>query len=327
MVLILHSTFYLQSRGASSVDLWKPGYYGVHIFFVISGFVMMRCAAHLRHDRRSWATFIRARATRIVPLYWIVTTAKLAVVLVAPVAISGAIDPVYVFSSYLFLPAASPSGDLTPFYGVGWTLQFEALFYVLFAVALWFRRDPLPLVTVALLLLALLSLTKTSGWPPIGFYCDPIVLNFAWGMAICRAVDRGVRLPPIVAAGLLAASMAIILIVPGTPLLGVQFAAVVFATIQLEPIIRPRLPALAVRGGAASYALYLCHPLIGPAIVTACLQFGMGPGVAIAIAWGGSVAGALVVFDRIEKPMSRWMDQRRRSWRAPFATRHERFNR
>jgi exopolysaccharide production protein ExoZ len=125
MVLVLHSTFYVQSHGDPYVERWAPGFYGVHIFFVISGFVMA-ISVH-----RDWQDFAKSRVARIIPLYWFVIIVKLFVILAMPVLSATPIDIGHVLRSALLIPSTNGSGIVEPFYGVGWTLQYEDFFFTL----------------------------------------------------------------------------------------------------------------------------------------------------------------------------------------------------
>src|ERR1035437_5849791 len=56
---------------------------GVDLFFVISGFVIIRAAA-----RENWREFIFARITRIYPTYWVYTTILVAIYFAVPSSMS-----------------------------------------------------------------------------------------------------------------------------------------------------------------------------------------------------------------------------------------------
>src|SRR5271168_4060937 len=54
---------------------WSLGSSGVHIFFVISGFIMVHISWESFGKRAASADFLRRRIIRIVPLYWLGTVA------------------------------------------------------------------------------------------------------------------------------------------------------------------------------------------------------------------------------------------------------------
>ncbi len=104
------------------------GAVGVHIFFVISGFVITMSAAHLR-GRGGVLRFVLARFWRIFPTLWMSTA-----IAVLAHWITGA-DLAFVaergLKSALLLPVG-PYAD-----GVVWTLILEMVFYAGIAVLVW----------------------------------------------------------------------------------------------------------------------------------------------------------------------------------------------
>jgi peptidoglycan/LPS O-acetylase OafA/YrhL len=64
--------------GRHGHEIWSNGGTGVDIFFVISGLVMVLAAGRLAGSPAAGRIFLRQRITRIVPLYWIMTSVKLA---------------------------------------------------------------------------------------------------------------------------------------------------------------------------------------------------------------------------------------------------------
>lgn len=135
LVLMAHL---MQIEGRTATNPILPnqldwGMMGVDLFFVISGFIMVFIT---RSDRsgggRKVPEFLFARISRIYPLYWIVSAALLAVWLVRPdmVFSSSPNDP-QLLNSLLLVPAYA-----YPMLEVGWTLVYEMMFYVLFAIIL-----------------------------------------------------------------------------------------------------------------------------------------------------------------------------------------------
>ena len=65
--------------GASNI----PWSFGIHIFFVISGFIMILTTKNFG-EPGAWKRFLSAARLRIVPFYWILTTVMVAGVFLAP---------------------------------------------------------------------------------------------------------------------------------------------------------------------------------------------------------------------------------------------------
>jgi peptidoglycan/LPS O-acetylase OafA/YrhL len=104
---------------------------GVDIFFIISGIVV---TLSFLEKKETASLFIFRRVAKVVPLYWFVTTLLLVILIVLPqdVVNSSVALPNEIITSYLFLSQISGNGY--PIFFVGWTLEFEMLFYCAFAI-------------------------------------------------------------------------------------------------------------------------------------------------------------------------------------------------
>jgi peptidoglycan/LPS O-acetylase OafA/YrhL len=97
------------------------------------------------------------------------------------------VDWAHFLASLLFIPAQNPGGyGIYPTLNVGWTLNYEMLFYVLFACALAFRWQVRLLVVGALLF----SVCQAFGWIN-EFYRSDIVYEFLLGIGIGVLYRRG----------------------------------------------------------------------------------------------------------------------------------------
>src|ERR1700730_13801630 len=196
LVVVTHSTFYAFERLDRNFFVWQRGTRGVDIFFVISGFVMIYSSQKLLALPGGWKTFAERRIVRIVPLYWLITTLKVFILLVTTgLALHTKLSPITVICSYLFLPAKNLDGQIDPVVGVGWTLTFEMLFYFLFALALFLRINVFKFVGVILALLSIGAYFRQPSWPPIAFYLNSIVLEFFLGMLVAKACIKGIYFP------------------------------------------------------------------------------------------------------------------------------------
>ena len=132
MVVLLHVRVQLGRMGYGG---YWPEFLmaGVDIFFVISGFIMW--VTTFDGSTTPWQ-FLFRRFVRIIPVYWLLTTTTVAVMLVAPSAVqSGRFDSIHVLSSYLFIPTVHPlTGMMEPVLIPGWTLNYEMFFYIIFEI-------------------------------------------------------------------------------------------------------------------------------------------------------------------------------------------------
>jgi peptidoglycan/LPS O-acetylase OafA/YrhL len=205
-----------------------------------------------------------------VPLYWIMTLAFLMVLWAGRSAIHGAIGgPAYLAASFLFLPWPRPDGLMEPALGLGWTLNDEMFFYVVFTLFIFLPRARA--VAGAAILLGLFVLAgRIVGFSnsQLAFWSNPIILEFCAGMGLAQLMASGVRLPgwARVACPLLA--IAALHFAPDPGIWRAAFwgvpALMLVAAAALAPIPATLSDAarVAVRLGDASYALYLVHPFV-----------------------------------------------------------------
>lgn len=275
-VVCLHSSFYTTERLDPKLGLYTLGAHGVRLFFVISGFVMIVSSERLARATQGWRVFLAKRIVRIVPLYWLVTAIKTAALFATPsLVLHTGLDWEHIVKSYLFIPAMNRDGAIDPLLGVGWTLNFEMAFYLLFTLALLLRLPPVRALAPVLVGFAALSLVRTRDWPvPLYFWADPIVLDFLAGMLIARWAQAGRKLATGAGTVVGVAGLAWLFlpswqgIVHGLASdVGVTIAAtaVLAGSVSLEPGLGERVPRFVMFMGAASYSLYLIHPLTAPA--------------------------------------------------------------
>ena len=238
---------------------------------MISGFVMVYASEPLYARTGGPSTFFMHRVIRIVPLYWLVTGLYLLIAVIIP-----AFDKGYSFNmvaaSLFFIPYMKPEGVMQPIVGQGWTLNYEMMFYVIFALAVVGSRQ----VAVAIALSTLVG-ACIAGWalqplpPMMAFWTNPIILEFTYGMLIAVAWREGFKLPQAVAFGLIVAGPLLFFFLSwigsadptfraltwGGPA-AILVAGATLADFSLKSWIWHALAAI----GNASYALYLFHPLL-----------------------------------------------------------------
>lgn len=121
--------------------LFSQGSIGVPVFFVISGFIMTFTTKNLNFSKtgnlkNAVLNFYKKRIIRIVPLYYLLTFAWMLV--------GGSFLAYFssdllqrLFHSLLFLPQR----DSFPVLYLGWSLNYEMFFYLIFGLSLLFKKN------------------------------------------------------------------------------------------------------------------------------------------------------------------------------------------
>jgi exopolysaccharide production protein ExoZ len=248
------------------------GFYGVDVFFVISGFIMAGIC-----DIRPQKFFLR-RLIRIVPTYWIATIGIFILAAVAPTLLK-ATQPHFdeLLKSLLFIPFEKSDGLLQPLLFVGWSLNYEMYFYVVLAIALLFfkgKRAPLAAACV-LLVVPFVMLRIADRNAIVRFYSDTRPFEFLLGIAayyIARAVPvhavRKLRWFLLTASALVAIELIVFFTLP-LPYyprdwisFGVPSAVLVLSAALLAKSGNDVRSKWIILLGDASYSMYLLHPFV-----------------------------------------------------------------
>jgi exopolysaccharide production protein ExoZ len=298
---------------------FKVGAIGVDLFFVISGFIIWVVTAQ---RPATPGAFLLNRAIRVVPLYWAITLLVAGLALLVPSLLaSRVLDPARLLASLLFIPHLDAAGMPWPLLAPGWTLNYEAFFYLVFAAGLLLPRPARALaLTAGLLLLAMLGILLRPQSAIAATYTSPLLLEFLGGLWLGRAwvarrlpgagvglvlLAGGIAGPALLAAGGHDADGWRVLAWGGPALLLVAGALCLEASGAL-----PRRNPLGWLGDS-SYALYLTHGLVIPALWR--LLGGSAAFLPAAILLSCLVG--LVTFLLFERPVTRWL--RRRAARLP----------
>lgn len=315
LVLVTHATFYASERLDRHFGIWREGGgAGVEIFFVLSGFVMIYSSTKIMNDLNGWKIFAERRIVRIVPIYWIATSIKLLVLLLTTgYVLHAKFNVVQTLDSFFFLPARNSEGGIGPVLGVGWTLNFEMLFYFLFTLALFFRLNVYKVVGTVLALLALGAFFRQATWPSVSFYMNKMVLDFFYGMVIAKLCLRGKHIPRYIAIPLLGLGFFALLApsvslgyLEGLPYYGIAAALIVYSMASLEDSLT-RVPRFILYMADASYAIYLFHPFIAPILPVVLMRFHLlYPWLSVFCSVSLALAGGCLVHLLIENPIARW---------------------
>ncbi len=321
LVILYHVTANLHDAGFPRLPVLAFGNGGVDLFFLISGFVMAYTTREWPPETRAWWIFLRRRLQRIVPLYWALTSLKVAAVLAVPALFrNDALTVWNIVASYLFIPAWDAKHAISPVISAGWTLCFEMFFYIAFAACLALRQRPLTVLTPLFVLLAAVGTQREPSWGAVATLLDPLLLEFVAGMWIATLARPATRDRTATWSGVaLIGSLALVCseLVPAigghlwrVVAWGLPAAALLWATVSLErqvPFHRWRVAQLI---GDASYSIYLTHVLVLPVMIR--VLRGVGDGMAVgavvsAVLVAGSVLAGLVVYAAVERPLTRLM--------------------
>lgn len=298
------------------------GAFGVDIFFCVSGFMMM-LSTH-----KDTTHFLTRRLIRVVPLYYIMTLGTFALLLLFPGMFAQTkADPVFLIKSLLFIPFDIGSGVLQPLMRIGWTLNCEVFFYLLFFIALRISHKYRGLICSGLILVPVAAARLTgTGFAPLSFYGDPVMLEFILGILVYYAA-RSIyerfsagRLPrlwlPVCLLTALACFICLIATKPflnilgfRRPLLwGIPAAGIVLCVFTAGLLLKA--PEALVRLGNASFSLYFMHYY--PIMLLDRKIFDFGSLTARSLA--GAVLGiavsavlALICHSLIEKRLTGWL--------------------
>ncbi|MDB4534160.1 acyltransferase [Vicingaceae bacterium] len=157
------------------------GAFGVHIFFVISGFVMYLCTFKPGLDGKD---FFVDRILRIVPVYWFYL-----LVLLALFSLNSAVfkatdwNLASLLMSMFFIPSENPSGlGPYPFLTVGWTLNFEMFFYA--SLSLFLVINKRFAILFCCLFLGVLPLVWQLKWPGGSVLSSMLLYEFVAGIVL-----------------------------------------------------------------------------------------------------------------------------------------------
>ena len=289
------------------------GSLGVWTFFVISGFIMLHVSWRRFGTEGQAVRFLRDRAIRVFPLYWLLTLAYAAFA-------KEATPVVNIIKSLLFIPHANAyNGQPYPVFALGWTLNYEVLFYAIFALGLVLsaRKIGIAFVVGTLVLLTVAGLTLHGLGTAGTFWTSPIILLFLAGMVICimrrQVMPRTVwRWSGLAALALLVVEVPVSMFLAETASvwLPVSIAAAAIGSVALVTLCPGPSGGLVGRWGEflgdASYSLYLSHPFSIIVIVQLWIRLAprLSPIALVPFAVFACLIGGIACYLLIERPLN-----------------------
>lgn len=298
---------------------------GVDIFFVISGFIMVYTTTR-KAGASDAVGFLRRRAHRIYPLYWVWTSALFCLWRTGIALKTYHFSPSYVVKSYLLIPAYDGTA-YRPLLAVGWTLSFEMFFYVAFSCAILLRlkRGKLAFLAGFFAFTCLLAKYLLPQGGMRFLLTDPIILEFLFGAFAAEVLlrfassSRGkvMRILPATLIGLGSASLIIVakFHMPdfmraayyGIPALSIVFGAALLGSREC--------PRWLVFLGDASYSIYLTHTIVVMVFDWVLRHFHLvdrvSPDISILLAAPITIALCCISYPLVERPLTASPTRRR----------------
>ena len=290
--------------------LGRYGFFGVELFFIISGYVIVYSV-----HGRTLTEFAVARMVRLYPTFWLCCLLTTAVVLIGdqPKLKVGAFDWL------MNLPILTAGKAGTSFVDSAyWSLAIEIQFYVVVALIHRFARDLVPgLLVWALLSIPIIAIEIATG-RSLPFPGASFVGFFALGAAIYFIRQRGAALLPLLllaAGGLSALGKTYLLQVgandkydaglslPICLALVLLSAVAVYWTTGVD--VRSRLVRKALMfGGGLTYPFYLLHQNIGYTGINM-LTPGIGRWAALGLSLTAILVLSILVYQWFDLPVRR----------------------
>lgn len=327
-VVFFHASLSLLN-GRAKIPL-NYGQLGVDMFFVISGFIIFYTTAD---DEMPPGVFLLRRAIRLVPLYFIFTTIAFLIAIVAPAAARSIDTSLFdYFRSILFIPFINSKTQVAwPILSQGWTLNFEAIFYLIFAACLFLQREKRLFLCSAILVLLVAARWILHPVDAVtSTYTNSRLVEFVFGMVIGYVVRI---YPQKLAITMLVFSLAAALAIgayfmdSGATIaanlsffFGLPCAAIVCGMLWLDINGKiPQIPAL-ILAGDASYSLYLGHIFVlsvlrRPWSMLNPLQFWTHATFIVSCA-AVSVGFSIVTFLWLERPLTSRLMHYARRWHS-----------
>ena len=267
--------------------LFSKGGAGVDLFFVISGFIMVHTTRESEGGVRDAARFFTRRLARIWPVYVLFTFALLIAEGTLAHYTTTHDGLVALGRAFLFQPQTI---DTAPWFGwapngVGWTLNYEVWFYLLFAVSLLAKRARWPLlIGLFLVFNVVVPVVATGVWSRHAHWnygLEPAFLNlgassmsleFLGGALIGWLYHSKLRIRNrswLVGFAVLSSVTVLCLQITEVPFnrhgitcFGLQMLVLVTALAMLDKEYPIRVPRTLIWLGDVSFSLYLVHRVV-----------------------------------------------------------------
>lgn len=237
------------------------------LFFCISGFIMMYST------NKNNKYYFSKRLIKILPLYWLITVGTFLIALIVPSFLPQAPSVIELIKSLLFIPysreAIHSAEVIRPIVGLGWTLNIEMFFYVIFGLCLLISKKYRGIICSIIFILFYIihEIFDLTFCIPLYFWTNGYLLAFVSGIILYYILQRLYSLKEynwleILLVVLLIVLIPIMLFSNSIPL-SWPYNHVILSTLFLFVVIilfrTIKLPKFIVRFGDISFSFYLIH--------------------------------------------------------------------
>jgi peptidoglycan/LPS O-acetylase OafA/YrhL len=330
MVMLYHATRHYNLKGLNFIgNIFKNGYLGVDIFFVLSGFVITISSLKYFKNKNPLEFTIK-RITRIFPSFWLY--------LLFPLTILYFIFPQFIydksafeFSNYLkviFLTFNHPTISQ-----VTWTLSFELYFYFLFLMILINKSFKFLVVCVLIFsFLNLVGLPVSQNLYFKKYLFSPLVLEFFLGVLIAFILQKINTIKKYLQFVILFISLTLFLlsfyledynyihISKHNRFLyfGIASFLLILSSLLIEKFNKISFNKYLVSIGDASYVLYLIHSIILSFFNNSLILTGrfiiLNNQITTVIICFLIVIISIIIHKYTEKPMIRFLNSKSKKW-------------
>jgi peptidoglycan/LPS O-acetylase OafA/YrhL len=269
ILVLLHHTTRIFVKDYNTEFLhgfFNPGYLGVDVFFVLSGFIIFYIHKSDIGKPDKLKPFVLKRVIRVYPVYWIIALTLIPIYLAVPsFGEPHYSDPVYLIKSLLLIPQ-----ELQPILGVAWSLTHEMFFYLVFALLIFIKpKYTFPVVVSWMLItFVMLFINPFEEFLFINFIFSEYNIEFLLGCSVAYIFSKrkiSGSLPLTI--GIISFftfwvlneyfSFEISRIIMG----GLPAALMILGCANLDFTRKPNISPIFKYLGSASYSIYLTHPI------------------------------------------------------------------
>ena len=289
-----------------------PGYLGVYVFFVISGFIVPHAMLRAGYQLRNFFSFMAKRMVRVEPPY------LFSIVLSVALWYASSRSSLYQGRaiSITWQDLALHIGYLVPFFrhhkwisGVYWSLAVEFQYYI--ALSLMFpllasRRQPVR-IAACLAFACMCALNRRHHMLP------EVAPVFVIGIVTMLYMAGIVKVKELIVMTTALSCLTVMSLWPSALVTALATMACILAA--------PRLPKFLLLIGDISYSFYLLHDMIGTRVIHLGLRFFRPEWywVLSVVAMLVSLAVSFVVYRLLERPAKVWAGKLKYSRPAPVA--------